>query len=200
MAASDSSGTAAKVKYNLSDYLQWEMFYNIVTDSAKGHDIWDGKSEDPTAHTKPTCPQPASGTTEVSSIVVKEYVQSLREFDRMKAALRSLKNSIDPSSSVHVQNNDSIREILQAPKKDYAKSDAELKVELDREFVKLKRFSHSKDIETWVAQWNQFHSKATKYKREEYLGYNTVITFLRASQPVALTFAITSYDKIVDPF
>ena len=104
-----------------------------------------------------------------ASIGVNEYVQSLREFDRMKAALRSLKNSIDPSSPVHVQNKDTTRELLQTPNKNYAKSDAELKVVLDREFVELKRSSRSKDIETWVAQWNQFHSKATKYKREEYM-------------------------------
>ena len=202
-------GTTAKVKYSLSDYLHWEMFYDIVNDTAKDSEIWryvnpDAQPTDPTTPTKPTKPQPPAGATEVSRIEVEDYVQSLREYDRKRAALRSLKlwikDSIDTTASVHVQNKDTIREMLQALKKNYAKSDAELKVELDREFVKLKRAPRSKDIETWVAQWNQFHSKATKYNRAEYLGYNTVIEFLRASQAIAPTFAMTTYAKIIDLF
>ena len=53
--------------------------------------------------------------------------------------------------------------------KNYAKTDHELKVELDREFLRLKRSPRSKNIETWVAEWNQFYFKAKKYKREEYM-------------------------------
>jgi len=214
MADPDSSGTTAKVKYKLSDYLQWEMFYDIVNDTAKDHEIWefvdpDATSDDantliPTSPLKPTTPTPPQGSTEVSRIYVEEYVQSLREYDRKKAALRKLKlwikDSIDTTASVFVQNKDTIREMLQALKANYAKSDAELKVELDREFVKLKRAPHSKDLETWIAQWNQFHTKAKKYERTEYLGYNVAIEFLRASQAVAPTFAMTTYAKIIDLF
>jgi len=214
MAELDSSGTTAKVKYKLSDYLQWEIFYDIVNDTAKDHEIWefvdpDATSEDPntpipTSPSKPPTPTPPPGSTEVSRIHVEEYVQSLREYDQKKAALRKLKlwikDSIDTTASVFVQNKDSIREMLQALKSNYAKTDAELKVELDREFIKLKRAPRSKDIETWIAQWNQFHTKANKYDRKEYLGYNVAIEFLRASQTVAPTFAMTTYAKIIDLF
>ena len=49
MAASDSSGTTAKVKYSLSNYLQWEMFYDIINDTAKDHEIWEYVNPDATS-------------------------------------------------------------------------------------------------------------------------------------------------------
>src|SRR5437762_6886898 len=58
--------------------------------------------------TRPQHHQPATGATEADKITIEEYVQSLREFERMKSALLYLstwiKESIDATCSAHAQN------------------------------------------------------------------------------------------------
>jgi hypothetical protein len=115
---------------------------------SKGREI--KKFVAPIAPTRPKRPQPIGGTTDVI---------------RMKAALLSLKawikESIDATSSTHLQNRQSAKCFrIQELKANYVKSEQELKVELDYEFLR-----RSKDIETWLAQWNQLYSKSKKYKR-----------------------------------
>src|SRR5436190_6258287 len=207
MATNDSSGNAVKVKYNLSDHLQWEMWYDIVTDRAKGHEIWsyvdpEGKPEDPTTPAKPEQPQPHDGTTGVDRLTVEVYVQSLRDYERKKAALLSLKtwikDTVDLTAFEHVKGKETIREMLQELIATYEKSAQEIRVDFDREFIRLKRSPRSKDLETWLSQWNQFYNRAKKYKRTEYTGYNAVIEFLRAAQPVNPTFVSAFYTKTLD--
>ena len=209
MAALDSSGTTAKVKYNLNDSLQCEMFFDIVKDMAEGHEIWKfirtgGRPEDPVVPTKPVAPQPVAPATDVTRIEAEEHIHALRQYEKQKAALRSIKTwikeSIDPTAFVHVQNKDTIREMLQSLKAQYMKTEQELKVDFHQEYQRLKKPPRSKGMETWVDQWNQFYFRATKHKQDEYTGYNAVLDFLRAAQPVAPSFANSFYQKTIDLF
>ena len=78
MATNDFSGNAAKVKHTLSDPIQWEMWYDIVTDRAKDQEIWkyvnlDCKEDELDASTKPERPQSTGNASDVDHVTVEEY-------------------------------------------------------------------------------------------------------------------------------
>jgi len=206
MASNGSTATAVITRYKLYNYVQWELWYSLAKDKAEGHDLWKyvdpgAKDDAPTVPVRPARPKPGEGATKVDKVAAEDYAYDLRKFERQEAAFSALrtwiKESIDATCFVHIQDEHIPRKMLQILKQQYDKATQEIIPELDSEFNRLRKPPRRQDIVSWTEQWNHLYRRAKRANHTKCTDYGASLEFIKASKSVNPEFAQSARSTVM---